>query len=162
MGYDIIPVLVSFVNVPKSWSNHFRVPIVVCSGSSGSAPSLALPWLPSTTRWSSGPSRSRAGPKAAAALPRHAGPRTTERLHLWCLVCPRLASPSIPLVCLQDCCAVLLSEPRTCVFLYQLCMLFQSWRFKLWASVASFHPAAPICLCVRIEWADIMWKCEPI
>ncbi|TVU14913.1 hypothetical protein EJB05_38410 [Eragrostis curvula] len=50
-------------NREAAWNDHHDT-----SGSSGSAPSSALPWLPSTTRWSSGPSPSRAGLKLLTLL----------------------------------------------------------------------------------------------
>ena len=50
-------------SLKKNQSADPQLSFLLCSGSSGSAPSSALPWPPSTTRWSSGRSRSRAGPK---------------------------------------------------------------------------------------------------
>jgi len=136
-----------------------------CSGSSGSAPSLALPWLPSTTRWSSGPSRSRAGLK----LPRPCRDMPVRRtsVFLWCLCLPTPSSAvdsSSLFKTAHCCCTVLLSEPRTlCIPVPSsaVYVFLPSWRFKL----LPFAARVPVSFYALGSWqerADIMRECESI
>jgi hypothetical protein len=132
-----------------------------CSGSSGWAHSLVLHWLPSTTRWSSGPSPSRAGLKLpqCLALPRRANPKN-ERLLLisvWRLLLP-VDSASFSWRLLH--CSV--SWTRSCVLLVPSSVCFLYDHLLLSFAQASFSFCGLLSLQLARDnimlWMWIQWR----